>query len=380
MVTFGVDHIKEYGHWLKDARVGLVTNITGQTSRLQSTIDVLRESCNLTALFAPEHGVRGDVGAGDKVETYTDEETGLPVYSLYGGTGKRFTEEMLNSFDVMVYDIQDVGVRFYTYISTLHNILEDCAKAGKRLVVLDRPNPLGGEIVEGGILDMEYSSFVGCYPMPVRYGLTCGEAAIMMNEEQKLGCDLKVVPCKGWKRSSLFCEWGKLWQAPSLALMSFEAALIYAGTCFIEGTNLSEGRGTAAPFRIIGADYVNAGELTNAFNLLELKGVIGTPVWFTPTASKHKDEKCGGIVLHILSEKEIRPIEVGISLLDLIRKLYPDKYKTLPPYREGGRPMLSLLSGSGTLLGNWDKQEVLNSYKADSEAFMERKKKFHIYK
>lgn len=379
MVRTGADHIKEYTGWLKDARVGLVTGITGRDSKNRSTIENIKEICDLTVLFGAEHGVRGDMGAGEDVCTYVDKATGLTVYSLYGSAGKRLTPEMLDTFDILVYDIQDVGVRFFTFISTLHHVLEDCAKAGKTLIVLDRPDPLGGTVVEGGILDMAYGSFVGCYPLPARYGLTCGELAEMMNEEQKLGCDLRIVPCTGWKRNSLFSDWGTVWQAPSPALMTFDTTLLYAGLCLVEGTNLSEGRGTAAPFRIIGADYVDAEELTSAFNGAGLCGVTATPVWFTPTASKHQGEKCGGILLHVTDKEAIRPITVSITLLDIIRKLYPDKYRILPPYKEGGRPMISLLSGSDTLSGDWDKEEVLSVYEKESGIFKERKNKFHLY-
>ena len=379
MVALGVDNLKKYAHWFEGAKVGLLTSITGRDSSNRCTIDVLRELCHLTALFGPEHGVRGDFGAGDEVHTYTDVATGLPVYSLYGGSGKHFTQEMLDTFDILVYDIQDIGVRFFTFISTLYNALEDCAKAGKTLIVLDRPNPLGGEVVEGGIMDMEYSSFVGCYPMPIRYGLTSGEAAMMMNEEQGFGCDLKVVPCEGWKRDSLCCECGKVWQAPSPALMTFETTLLYPGLCLVEGTNLSEGRGTAAPFRIIGADYVNAEELMEAFNRENLPGVTSTPVWFTPTASKHQGEKCGGIVLHVTDTKKLKPVTTGVVLLDVIRKLYPDQFKVLPPHTEFGKPMLALLSGGAEMLGDWDRQELLNRFERESREFSERKKKFHIY-
>ncbi|MCI8432987.1 MAG: DUF1343 domain-containing protein [Lachnospiraceae bacterium] len=379
MVTFGIDHVENYEQWLKGVRVGLLTNITGRDSRNRSTIDVLRKICTLTALFAPEHGVRGDVGAGETVTSYQDAATGLTVYSLYGSAGKHFSQEMLDAFDVLVYDIQDVGVRFFTYISSLYNALTDCARAGKALIVLDRPNPLG-DLAEGGVLDPAFGSFVGCYPFAVRYGLTCGEAASMMNQEQKLGCDLRIVPCGGWRRDSLFSQWGIVWQAPSPALMTFETALLYPGVCLVEGTNLSEGRGTAAPFRVIGGNYVNAEELTEAFNREMLPGVTSTPVWFTPAASKHQGEKCGGIVLHVTDQERIRPVMVGITLLDVIRKLYPEKYAVLPPYREGGRPMLALLSGSDVLLGDWDRDQVLARFERESKEFAERKREFHRYR
>jgi len=379
MAAYGIDHIKSYKEWIADGRVGLLTSITGRDSQNRSTISILQEMCNLTALFGPEHGVRGDLAAGVMVENNVDFATGLPVYSLYGGEGKHISQEQLDCFDILVYDIQDIGVRYYTFLSTLHNVLMDCAKAGKRFVVLDRPNPLGGAIVEGGILDMDYSSFVGCYPLPVRYGLTSGEAAMMMNAEMNYGCDLKIVPCSGWKRNSLFSDWGKLWPMPSLGLPTFETTLLYPGTCLIEGTNLSEGRGTAAPFRIIGAPFVDAEALTAAFNQIGLAGVIATPVWFQPTASKYQGEQCGGILLHVTDAAVLRPVTVGVNLLHILRTMYPEDYTILPPYKIGGRPFLALLSGGADLTGDWDMAALLERYEAESMAFIKRKNCYHIY-
>lgn len=201
----------------------------------------------------------------------------------------------------------------------------------------------------------------------------------MMNEERHLGCDLKVVPCGGWKRQDLFPHWGKIWQAPSPALMSFENVLLYPGMCLMEGTNLSEGRGTAAPFRIIGADYVDAEQLMTAFNQAGLPGVIATPVWFTPTASKHQGENCGGILLHVTDAGAFRPVEAGITLLDIVRKLYPDQFEILPVHKDFGRPMLAMLSGGDKLLGDWDREDMLAGYREDSMLFSEKKEKYHLY-
>ncbi|MFI3200820.1 MAG: DUF1343 domain-containing protein [Eubacteriales bacterium] len=379
MITFGVDHLQEYKGEFSKGRVGLLTNITGRSSKLEDTISLLQGVCEVTALFAPEHGIRGDFGAGEEVKTYIDVATQLPVYSLYGTKDKRFTKEMLDTFDLLVYDIQDIGVRFYTYISTLHHAVEDCGKNGKKLMILDRPNPLGGNVVEGGLLDRAYESFVGCHPMPIRYGLTSGEAAIMINEEEQFGCEIKVVPCKGWKREMLFPQWNKIWISPSLALTNFEATLLYVGTCLIEGTNLSEGRGTAAPFRMIGASYLDAEVVAKELNQENLKGVVATPTWFTPTTSKENGVKCGGVCLHVTDQEAIRPVSVGITLLDIIRKIYPEKFAILPPFREGGRPMLSLLSGSGILLGDWKKEELLEAYERDSEAFRIKMETYYLY-
>lgn len=379
MVQYGIDSIQEYKKELKDAKVALLTNITGRNSQLQSDIKVLQEICHLTALFGPEHGLKGNIGAGELVGQYRDPDTGIPVYSLYGENGRHFTKEMLEQFDLLVYDIQDVGVRFFTYLSTLRNAMLDCAAAGKKLMVLDRPNPLGGEIVEGNILKDDFRSFVGCCKIPYRYGLTAGEAALMLNQEEKVGCNLQVVPCSGWKRSMIFPEWEKIWIAPSPALMNFESVLCYPGLCLLEGTNLSEGRGTAAPFRIIGADYIDGEDLSQKLNREKLPGVITTPIWFIPTASKFEKVPCSGVVFHVTDSKAFRPVTLGITLLDMIREDYSEKFRILPPIKEGKKPMLALLSGDNTLLGDWNRRELLASYEADSEMFCEKKKKYHLY-
>lgn len=378
MITYGVDRIEEYQHLFQGGRVALLTSITGRNSRNRSTISVLGDCCDLVALLGPEHGVRGDKDAGAYMEDYTDPATGLPVYSLYKSTGKRLTKEMLAAFDILVYDIQDVGARFYTFISTLRYMVADCAAAGKRLVVLDRPNPMGGTIVEGGLLREEYRSFVGCCPIPVRYGLTAGEFANFVNETEGLGCDLHVVPCGGWRRE-MFPRWGKIWQMPSLALATFEQTALYAGTCIFEGTSLSEGRGTSAPFRIIGGPGVDAELLTEKFCDLCLPGVTATPMYFTPTASKHQGENCGGVLLHVTDYEALRPVRAGVELLDLFLTLYPEQTRFLPPPEEGGRPFISLLTGCGDFVPGFDKEKILSRYEEESAAFQKEKQRWHLY-
>lgn len=379
MLKYGIDHIGEYKKTLADARVALLTNITGRDSQLQSDISILNEMCHLTALFGPEHGVRGNIGAGELVAQSVDPETGVPVYSLYGENGRHFTEEMLDQFDVLIYDIQDVGVRFFTYLSTLRNAMIDCAASGKKLIVLDRPNPIGGEVVEGNILKDAFKSFVGCCNFPYRYGLTAGEAALLLNKEEAIGCDLQVVECTGWKRSMLYPEWGKIWVAPSPALMNYESVLVYPGMCLLEGTNLSEGRGTSAPFRVMGADFIDAEDLSEKLNNEKLPGVITTPVWFIPSTSKFEGTPCAGVVLHVTDAASFRPVTFGITLLDRIRKDYGDKFRILPPIEGKKAPMLALLSGDDALLGDWDRDALLQSYITDSETFAKKKQEYHLY-
>ena len=378
MVLFGVDRVAEYRQ-LFVGRTALLTGPSGRTSGNRPTVEVLRDCCDLRLLLAPEHGVRGDKAAGALFSDELDEETGLPVRSLYTKTSKRLSPETLELFDTLVYDMADVGCRYYTFLSSLRYCIEDCAAAGKRLVVLDRPNPLGDR-VEGGLLRPETGSFVGGYPIPVCYGLTCGELADMMNRELGCGCDLKMVPCGGLTREMTFRDWGHYWVMPSLGSPRFETALLYPGTCLIEGTNLSEGRGTADPFAILGAPFIRAEQFSREFNDLGCPGVEATPVYFTPTTSKHQGSLCGGIHLHITHEKQLQPVELGVRLLDLLRRMYPGEFQFLPPVRQDGKPFVSLLAGHRDFEDpNWQAQAILERYRQESRAFRQRKKAYEYY-
>ena len=378
MVQFGIDCAEQYKSYFA-GRVALLTGPSGRTSGNRSTIQVLKDCCQLELLLAPEHGVRGDKPAGALFSNEIDPLSGLPVRSLYTPKSKRLSQETLDLFDTLVYDLADVGCRYYTFLSTLRYCIEDCAAAGKRLVVLDRPNPLGDR-VEGGLLQESCASFVGSYPLPVCYGLTCGELAGMMNRELGAGCDLKIVPCTGLSRDMTFRDWGHYWVMPSLGIPRYETALLYPGTCLIEGTCLSEGRGTADPFAILGAPFIEAEALTQAFQTLALPGVAATPVYFTPTTSKHQGTLCGGIHLHITDEQQLRPVELGVRLLALLRQMYPKDFSFLPPVREGGKPFISLLAGHRDFEApDWDADAILHRYHQESQAFRMRKEAYHLY-
>lgn len=378
MVLFGVDRVAEYRQ-LFVGRTALLTGPSGRTSGNRPTVEVLRDCCDLRLLLAPEHGVRGDKAAGALFSDELDEETGLPVRSLYTKTSKRLSPETLELFDTLVYDMADVGCRYYTFLSSLRYCIEDCAAAGKRLVVLDRPNPLGDR-VEGGLLRPETGSFVGGYSIPVCYGLTCGELADMINRELGCGCDLKMVPCGGLTREMTFRDWGHYWVMPSLGIPRFETALLYPGACLIEGTNLSEGRGTADPFAILGAPFIRAEQFSREFNAMGCPGVEATPVYFTPTTSKHQGSLCGGIHLHITHEKQLQPVELGVKLLDLLRQIYPGDFQFLPPVRPDGKPFVSLLAGHRDFEDpNWQAQAILERYRQESREFRQRRKPYEYY-
>lgn len=376
----GIDNILKYKELLKGKRIGLITSISGVDNELNSTIEIINEHFDLQALFGPEHGVRGDREAGGIVGGYTDELTGKPVYSLYRKDSKRLTKDMLENIDAVVYDIQDLGVRYYTFISTMIYAMEDCARCGKELIILDRPNPLGGVILEGAVLEPGYQSFVGAYPLPARYGLTIGELARMVNEEEGIGCSLEVIPCTGWKRSDLFYKTGQIWVMPSLGIPRFDTACAYTGTCLAEGTNLSEGRGTSCPFEIIGAPYIEAYRLVKELRAKGLGGVGFTPAYFTPTSSKHAGVFCQGVHIHITDYEAYESYKTGLAILETVRDFYPADFMFLEPVKENGRAFISLLSGNNYFdEEGWTAEKIMERNKKALEEFGIRKRKYHIY-
>ncbi len=379
MLKNGIDCVDRWHKVFDGKRLGLITSISGVDRHLNSTVDILHKKYRLTALFAPEHGVRGNVGAGGDVEDYIDTDTGLPVYSLYRKKSKRLTGEMLDQVDAVVYDIQDLGVRYYTFISTMIYALEECARFEKELIILDRYNPLG-DLVEGNCLKPGFESFVGAYTLCMRYGLTVGELALMVNAEKNLGCRLTVIPCEGWNRHTMHPETGHVWVIPSWGIPRYETALVYAGTCLFEGTNISEGRGTTAPFEIIGAPFIKAGKLVKHMTEKRLPGVLFSPVYFTPCFSKFQGEACEGIHIHVTDSRAFRSMICGLELLDAIKTIYEDCFAFLDPYEGSTRRMEDLLFGSDQLTKKTaSKVELLAGFERDAKAFSERKKAYHLY-
>ncbi|MBD0382680.1 exo-beta-N-acetylmuramidase NamZ family protein [Paenibacillus sedimenti] len=380
MIRNGIDCIGQYAHLFKGKRLGLITAPTGLTGNYVTTIQILHENFNLVALFSPEHGVRGDQAAGALVETYLDPMTNIPVYSLYRKDSKRLSKEMLDEVDMVVYDIQDVGTRYYTFIYTMLYALEDCAKAGKEFVVLDRINPLDGVTVEGNILKQEYQSFVGNYPLCVRYGLTTGEVASMANDQMDWNGKLHVVPVDGWERKMQFPETGRLWIMPSLGIPRFETALLYPGSCIFEGTNISEGRGTTVPFEVVGAPFIDAQKLADEMNGKKLPGVFFRPVYFKPTFSKFQGEPCSGVQIHVLDARMIQPLETGITLMHTIKTNY-EQFSFLPPVKEGSRPFIDLLCGDKLYRDDTvDLPDLLERFREESREFAQMKQQYHLYK
>lgn len=377
-VLCGIDNIKEYDSYLKGKRLGLITNPTGVNKQMKSTIDILNEEYNLVCMFSPEHGIRGDLQAGDHVNTYTDSKTNLPVYSLYGGSC-HISGEILDTIDIIVFDIQDVGARFYTYLYTLSYAMEDCAKHSKSVLVLDRPNPISCSKTEGTVLDSEFKSFVGRFPIATRYSLTIGEYARFINSSQSINCDLQVVPLSGYNRRIFYDQTDLNWIAPSPNLPTIDSCISYIGTCLFEGTNISEGRGTTKPFETIGAPWLKADRVISQINKLDLKGFVLRETYFTPTFSKHRDDLCCGIQIHITNRDEYEPFKLGVYLVDTIRKTHPE-FEFLKPIKDGAKPFIDLLLGTDELRRKeFDCETFFEKQSLKLKEYKEQIKPFQIY-
>jgi uncharacterized protein YbbC (DUF1343 family)/CubicO group peptidase (beta-lactamase class C family) len=326
-VLNGVDVLERDGFKeLQGLRVGLITNHTGRDLRGRQTIDVLREAPNvkLTALFAPEHGIRGQ--ADEKVSDTVDEKTGLPIFSLYEDT-RRPKPEQLKDLDALVFDIQDVGVRFYTYVTTMRNAMEEAARARIPFFVLDRPNPVNGLDVEGPVADEDKLSFVVFHTVPVRHGMTVGELARLFNEQRKINCDLRVVKMENWRRGMWLDATGQTWVNPSPNMRSLTEATLYPGIGLLETTNVSVGRGTDTPFELLGAPWMDGRKLAAYLNGRGIAGVSFVPVRFTPRASVFKNEECGGVNLVVTNRALFKPVRAGLEIAVALRRLYPQEWK-----------------------------------------------------
>ena len=326
-VLNGIDVLARDGFKeLQGLRVGLITNHTGRDRGGRQTIDVLRDApgVKLTTLFSPEHGIRGE--ADEKVSDSKDEKTGLPVYSLYGET-RRPKPEQLKELDALVFDIQDIGARFYTYMSTLGYAMEEAAKARIPVFVLDRPNPIGGVEVEGPLADADKLSFTAYHQLPVRHGMTVGELARLFNEQRKIGCDLRVVKMENWRRGMWLDATGQTWVNPSPNMRSLTEATLYPGVGLLETTNVSVGRGTDTPFEIVGAPWLDGRKLATYLNGRGLAGVRFVPVRFTPRASVFKEQECGGVNLVVTDRARFRPVRTGLEMAVALRRLYPNDWK-----------------------------------------------------
>jgi uncharacterized protein YbbC (DUF1343 family) len=372
---------------LQGKRVGLITNPTGVDSQLKSTVDILNEApgVKLVALYGPEHGVRGDVHAGDKVETTIDKQTGIPVYSLYGKT-RKVNAEMLKDVDVLVYDIQDIGCRSYTYISTMGLAMEAAAENNIEMVVLDRPNPVGGLKVEGNLAEDKFISFVSQFKIPYLYGLTCGELAKLLNGENmlKVPCKLTVVPMKGWKRRQTFDQTGLPWVLTSPHVPHATSSFYYAASGILgEFSFMSIGVGYTLPFQLFAKDSIDASALCQRLNELRLPGVLFRPIYLKPFYAVGQGKNYSGVQFYLTDYKKARLTEIQFYVMQVMAELYPDK-KCFGPDTEKRYDMFDKVCGSDQIRllmsKNMKVEDMLPYWRKDEAAFQQLSKKYYLYK
>jgi len=373
-------------HLIESKSIAILTNHTGISSAGVQNIKLLQNnsSVNLKIILSPEHGFYGESAAGEIIDYQQDGRQSYQIISLYGKTRKP-TPEMLDGIDLLIYDIQDIGARFYTYISTMGLAMEAAAEAKIPFMVLDRPNPVGGSLIEGSVLDLDYQSFIGYYPIPIRYAMTSGELAQAIVGEKWIDSipELIVIPMRNWSRSTINDSTATKWLNPSPNIPDLETAILYLGTCLIEGTNLSEGRGTDHPFKWIGAPWINNEELSVRMAQLALPGVEFKPVYFTPQAisgvapnPKYQGELCQGIELHITDPWQFRPVKTGLTLLTVLLSQYPEEMKFIKSH-------LIKLLGSEVIFKQLTQglgvKQILESQKVEIEKFQKIRKQYLIY-
>lgn len=379
-ITVGIDSfLKE--NTCKKKRIGLITNQTGITSEGVPTWKAIRsEGYDLSVIFGPEHGFRGN--AQDAVPVEDDDYNGIRVISLFGSRLSP-APEMLKELDLLLYDIQDIGCRYYTYLYTLALSMKTCEKTKTDLIVLDRPNPISFLPVEGNMIREEYSSFVGGYGLTNIHGMTTGEFALYLKEFYYRKVNLRVIPVDSYNRSIPFYKTELPWVSPSPNIPSLTTAAIYPGSCLFEGTNVSEGRGTTRPFEIIGAPWINGENLREQLSELHLPGISFTSLFFTPVFSKYSGKPCSGICIHILDNNVFKPLYTGLSLLYTVRNMYPAMFKWKPDWENKSSFFIDRLTGSASVREMIDRgadaSEIYSELCTDKEIFLERRSRILLY-
>ena len=387
-ITLGLERLlEEKSGLLGKARVGLICNQASVDHHFHHAADRLfaNSNTNLTALFGPQHGIRGDV-QDNMIETAhgVDRVTGLPVHSLYSET-REPTESMLQNVDVLVFDMQDVGCRIYTFAYTLANCMRAAKQYQKKVIVCDRPNPINGTAVAGNILEPEQASFVGQFPIPTRHGMTLGELAQLFNEHFEIGCELEVIPMSGWERSYWQDETDAPWVMPSPNIPTVDSATVFPGTVHFEGTQISEGRGTTRPFELVGAPYVQPEDYAHELNELNLPGVFFRSCAFRPTFQKHAGVTCGGVQIHVLDRKEFEPVSTGVAMVKMAFDMYPGDFRWKePPYEYVyDRNPFDVIAGTSSLRESFESGEslesILGKWREPLGAFLNIRDKYLLY-
>ncbi|MBI4609042.1 MAG: DUF1343 domain-containing protein [Candidatus Rokubacteria bacterium] len=379
--------LADHTRLLKGKRIGLVAHQASVDGSLQHAITLLRSlrAVRLSTLFAPEHGLSGAAQDHARIPNARDPRTGCRVWSLYGRR-RAPTAEMLRDLDLLVLDLQEVGARYYTFVWTMALTLAACGRSGIPLVVLDRPNPLGGLLTEGNVLDPRFASFVGLYPVPVVHGMTMGELAGLLNARFGLGARLEVVPMRGWRRRMLWEETGLPWVAPSPNMPTPDTARVYPGACLVEGTNLSEGRGTTRPFEYIGAPFLDPHAWAEALNREPLPGVHFRPCYFRPTFHKYAGRLCGGVQWHVLDPARFKPYLTGLAVIATARRLAPKRFAwRKPPYEfEGKKLPIDLLCGTARIRRQIEAdrplRQIEESWQSELARFRRLRQPFLLYR
>ncbi len=386
MVLNGLDRLLLDPAQYRNRRIGLIANQTSVTAGLDYSWTMLeRKGIRLARIFSPEHGIFST--EQDQVSVELQPETGCQIVSLYGSSESTLlpARDQLEGLDLVLFDIQDVGSRYYTYVNTLALFMEAAAGLDIEILVLDRPNPLGGRHVEGPLLEAAYHSFVGVMPVPVRHGLTAGEIARFYLDYRKLDINLGVIRMEGWKRSMRFPETGLPWVPPSPNMPTFETTEVYPGMCLFEGLNVSEGRGTTTPFLISGAPFIDPFRLAEHLGGFDLEGIVFRPTWFKPTFHKYRDAVIGGLYLHVTDPDRFRPFATGVAMTAALRELYGEKLRFLDGVYEfrDNLPAFDLLAGSSAIrskiLAGEPAASIIASWESEEAGFAARKEQFHLY-
>jgi len=371
---------------IRGCKVGLCTNIASCSTSLEPTVAIFskQKAFRLNALFAPEHGFFGALQDQIRAKTYYDKERRVSIYSLYG---KHLIPDkaILNKIDVLVIDLQDIGTRYYTFVWSALLLIEQVANLDKKVIILDRPNPLNGVTVQGPVLEPQYVSFVGLYPIPVRHGLTIGELCAFVNSELHLGADIKIVKMTGWTRDLYFSDTGSCWTMPTPNMPGFSTALVYPGMCLLEGTNISEGRGTTKPFEVFGAPWIRPFSFIGAINKRKIPGVKFRPTFFIPTFNKYKGRLCGGAQMYVTNKRRFDPFSTGLEIIQTIKRLYPGKFRwRRPPYEHEIRKFpFEILTGNAWIKQSLDKNHSIASIRQKWQLglyrFKRKRRKYLLY-
>lgn len=376
MYQCGLDLIENNEFKLPNGCGGLITNMSAVSSGNNYSFDIIPCKYKITKIFAPEHGLFGVEEAGTPVKDTLCN--GIPVISLYGEKKAPAKEDLLG-LDYLVFDIQDIGLRIYTYLYTLSYCLEAAKQADLPIYILDRPNPMNGTTIEGNILNIEFSSFIGRYPIPQRYGLSIGEFAGFINRHEKINAYLTIVPLKDWSRNRYIDEYSNNFHHSSPNLPTFESILNYAATSIFEGTNISEGRGTTMPFLIFGAPWIDEEVLLKNLRSEHFKGVEWRKTQFVPNFSKYRNELCHGARLFITDRNLYTPIYIGLRLIQIIKELYPNNFTWQPPFRKGQKPFIEYLTGDNYIYSSLKPEDIKERMERDSEMFKNRTEDYKIY-